>query len=154
MYQLYLVLYLLFCNVSLCLLTVCILYCADLSLKKANKATTCKNNSGETIMFGTLLEHVVLVLCPRLDETGIITVSKQWCSSRGLLSEGPSNITVLPRARLSDSKDRHCQNKVWLDLEKGAVAVAEKEEKSFLSLQLSLSALLSLSLWQAISRKS
>ena len=107
-------------------------------------------------MFGTLLEHVVLVLCPRLDETGVITESKQWCSSRGLLSEGPSNITVLPRARLSDSKDRRCENKVWLDLEKGAVAVAvaEKEEKSFLSLQLSLSALLSLSLWQAISRKS
>ena len=111
-------------------------------------------------MFGTLLEHVVLVLCPRLDETVVITESKQWCSSRGLLSEGPSNITVLPRARLSDSKDRRCENKVWLDLEKGAVAVAvavavaEKEEKSFLSLQFSLSALLSLSLWQVISRKS
>ena len=31
-----------------------------------------------------------------------------------LLSEGPSNITVLPCARLSDSKDRRCKNKVWL----------------------------------------
>ena len=61
-----------------------------------------------------------------------------------LLSEGLSNITVLPCARLSDSKDRPCRNKVWLDLEKGAVA--EKEEKSFLSLPLSLSTLLSLSL--------
>ena len=131
MYQLHVVLYLLFCNVSLCLLTLYIALCW-LNLKKANKATTCKNNSGETIMFGTLLEHVVLVLCPRLDETGVITESKQWCSSRGLLSEGPSNITVLPRARLSDSKDRRCENKVWLDLEKGAVV--EKEEKSFLSL--------------------
>ena len=49
----------------------------------------------------------------------------------GLLSEVPSNITVLPRAKLSDSKDRRCKNKVRLDLEKGAVV--EKEEKSFLS---------------------
>ena len=70
----------------------------------------------------------------------------------GLLSEGPSNITVLPQAKLSDSKDRRWKNKVRLDLEKGAAV--EKEEKSFLSLQLSLSALLSLSLCQAISRKS
>ena len=31
-----------------------------------------------------------------------------------LLSECPSNITVLPYARLSDSKDRRCENKVWL----------------------------------------
>ena len=44
------------------------------------------------------------------------------------------------------------KNKVRLDLEKGAVV--EKEEKSILPLQLSLSALLSLSLCQAISRKS
>lgn len=37
----------------------------------------------------------------------------------------------LLRARLSDSKDRRYENKVWLDLEKGVVV--EKEEKSFLS---------------------
>lgn len=82
--------------------------------------------------------------------------SLQWVNNdalqRGLLSEGSSNIMVLPRARLSDSKDRRCENKVWLDLEKGAVV--EQEEKSFFSLQLSLSALLSLSLSQAISTKS
>ena len=36
------------------------LYCTDLSFntkKKNSKATTWKNNSGETIMFGTLLER-------------------------------------------------------------------------------------------------
>ena len=58
----------------------------------------------------------------------------------GLLSEGPSNITVLPCARLSDIKDRRCKNMVWLDLENGAVA--EKENRSFLSPQLSLSTFL------------
>ena len=61
--------------------------------------------------------------------------SLQWVNNDalqgGLLSEGPSNIPVIPCARLSDSKDRRCENKVWLDLEKGEVV--EKEEKSFLS---------------------
>ena len=62
--------------------------------------------------------------------------SLQWVNNDvlqgGLLSEGPSNIPLLPCARLSESKDRRCENKVWPDLEKGAVV--EKEEKSFLSL--------------------
>ena len=38
-----------------------------------------------------------MVLCPHLDETGVTTVSKQ----RGLLTEGPSNIPVLPCATAS-----------------------------------------------------
>ena len=95
-------------------------------------------------MFGTIWEHVFLVLCPLLDKTGSLKWVNNDALQGGLLSEGPSNITLSPRSRLSDSKDRRCENKVRLDLEKGAVV--EKEEKSILPLQLSLSALLSLSL--------
>ena len=48
-----------------------------------------------------------------------------------LLSEGPSNITVLPCARLSNSKDRRCENKVWLDLETEGGGGERRKELSF-----------------------
>ena len=47
------------------------LYCTDLNFntkKKNSKATTWKNNSGETIMFGTLLERAFFFFPPAFSQ--------------------------------------------------------------------------------------